>query len=124
MKVTLENLHEAGAQDVFNQVRDHLLKQMKVSRINTSETEPNKCAYFGYNGSTCAAGCLIGNEDIAKHFDSLPESYWESLVYSQKIVPDFHADLIIKLQGVHDYSEPDEWQKNLIAVAKSFNLVF
>ena len=58
--ITLATLEQATAQQVFTQVKNHLLKQNEKSMIN------GICAYRGSNGLQCAAGCLMSDEEANK----------------------------------------------------------
>ncbi len=56
MTITLATLPEATAQEVYSQVRKHLLTQ-KMKSIE----EGKGCVYRGPDGLMCAAGCLISD---------------------------------------------------------------
>lgn len=57
LQITLSNLHEATAQQVFDQAALHLLTQNRKSKEDT------KCAYRTKEGLRCAAGCFISEEE-------------------------------------------------------------
>ena len=116
--ITLATLDQATAQEVFTQVKDHLLKQGERSMLSTYDVQ---CAYRGEGGKSCAAGCLMSDEE-AKGIPE-PES-WKSLVESG-YVTDSHRDLITELQDIHDdLSSVDEWPEVLKITASKHGLKY
>lgn len=113
--ITLATLPQATAQQVYDQVKVHLLKQGKRSIHKQNDL---LCMYRGASGSKCAAGCLIGD---GEYTPKLEERTWPELVADGK-VPASHTDLISDLQGVHDTVSPPAWESCLIKVAKDHNL--
>lgn len=121
--ITLATLPQATEQQVFNQVASHLLKQGKRC-LSTN----GLCRYRNLDeGTACAAGCLISEEEYLKrqtkdgksnHFEA--NGAWRSLVDSM-IVPEEHANLIMKLQIIHDKYKPHEWLDQLISLAKTMD---
>ena len=103
MTITLATLKDATQQEVFDQVTTHLLKQNKKSQNTTKKT----CMYRGQNGTCCAAGCLISDEEYKQSYES---KNWGTLTY-RGFVPDTHKDLIEKLQQIHDMYMPEVWGK-------------
>jgi hypothetical protein len=111
--ITLATLSQASPQQVFNQVKKHLLKQKQACR--TDDT----CLYK--NGKLkCAAGCLISDEEYKPEFEN---NDWTGLIDKFKITP-CHEDLIMSLQAVHDEEHPDDWKKCLEQVAEKYQLKF
>ena len=98
--ITLKTLHEATPMEVFQQAKSHLLTQKAKSTRNAI------CAYRGENGTKCAAGCLIGDDEYS--FD-LEYKSWKTLLSYRKI-PTNHYDLILKLQRIHDSHPPEDWE--------------
>ena len=116
--VSLSNLFEATAQEVFNHVANHLLTQMEKSRIGKT----GSCVYLHENGNKCAAGSLITAEEFVKYnIKDVNNSPWCTVVGVCNL-PDMHSILISQLQSVHDTSQPLEWQAKLNMVAKDNNL--
>ena len=113
--ITLNTLPEATEQEVFNQVYTHLMSQMAKSEDDIG------CVYRGPNGTKCAAGCLIADDE----YDEMPSYHnttcWSELVRS-KTVSDNCRVLIIALQAVHDQFPPEKWADTLNKVAMDFNL--
>lgn len=107
--ITLANLNDATAQDVFNQVVTHLIKQ-GVKSGKYDEDGSYGCYYRHPENSNikCAAGCLISDEEYNyESMDSreLPSTLWLTLV-GRGTVPNHHSDLISSLQEIHD-NKPD-----------------
>lgn len=50
-------------QDVHNHITDHLLKQGKPAILSEGELSPPQCRYRGPEGTSCAVGCLISDEN-------------------------------------------------------------
>lgn len=118
MQITLANLNDATAQQVFDQVARHLLTQ-KAKSVNEAG-----CAYRGDNGLMCADGCLIADDEYKPEYDSnFGGTSWNSLVGSGE-VPTRHECLIEVLQGIHDVREVDTWEDCLYKVASDYNLTF
>lgn len=115
MTITLKTLAQASEQEVFDQVATHLLKQ-NVRSIH----DRDGCAYRGVNGTQCAAGCLISDEEYDPVWDKRGYQ-WCSLVRDQK-VPEEHSALIGDLQRVHDNYQPSEWLRKLDKLANEFGL--
>jgi hypothetical protein len=115
MTITLATLEQATPQEVFNQVRDHLLGQAKKS------TDHEMCVYRSGTVTKCAAGCLISDEEYLTKYEG---NSWSSLVHDFDEVPKAHFDLISSLQDVHDDSVVYEWESQLMHLAATYNLTF
>lgn len=123
--ITLATLKDATAQQVFDQVKNHLLKQ------NVRSTAAIQgCAYRGGWGSQklmCAAGCLISDEEYAERgsfiMDGSNNTSWEYHVEKGR-VPKEHFDLIKSLQTIHDQDDPSEWPAQLKELAAYHGLVY
>jgi hypothetical protein len=116
-KVTLKTLAEATAQEVFDQVAKHLLEQGKRSmKLNVYKAEI--CLYRGPEGTMCAAGCLISDNEYK---DDMEGGSWENLV-KYGYTPETHKDLISYLQRVHDQREPSTWREGLLNLCQRFDL--
>lgn len=107
--ITLKTLPQATAQEVFDQVATHLLKQNQKA-INVDGC----CMYRAPSGLKCAAGCLIGDDEYTSEFEY---EGWSLLVEDQRLVPDNHLDLILALQRIHDHYDPSLWQEKLSILA-------
>lgn len=112
--ITLKTLPQATAQEVFDQVATHLLKQNKKA-IRESD---GSCMYRTSSGLKCAAGCLIGDDEYTYEFE------WQSWgdLATERIVTDSHFDLIFGLQRIHDNSKPSDWCARLEILAQELGL--
>ena len=113
--IDLSNLAEASEQEVFDQVKNHLLTQMECS-VNEQE----HCVYKSEEGLKCAAGCLIAEHQYDPKMEG---EAWSGLV-TQGIVPNAHEELIGKLQSIHDGMLPENWSFELEELAKERNLCY
>lgn len=124
-------------QEIFNKVRDHLLKQNAQALVPGTTT----CRYRDMRGNKCAVGCLISDEMYRLDMEGLRVS--DALLtdddYSQwgrakKImVPALaqaigelntsNLNLLAGLQNIHDNFLPPSWEKKLGQLAVDFELV-
>lgn len=119
--ITLATLPQATAQEVFEQVANHLIKQNAKS-IDTLNKE-KLCVYLDKStGNKCAAGCLIADSEYNYHFEN---NTWYHLIVNYKI-PNNHAELITRLQRIHDKYEPHEFKEKLIllGIKEKLNTTF
>jgi hypothetical protein len=109
--ITLKTLPQATAQEVFDQVANHLLKQNKRSSIDGG------CRYKGPDGLACAAGCLIGDDEYCSYFEG---KSWGHLSHDRyaTYIPKDHFKLIAQLQDIHDCYEPESWRDLLNKLAE------
>jgi len=112
--ITLATLAQASAQEVFDQVKDHLLSQNRTSMLGDS------CAYRGEYGLQCAAGCLMSDEEASKLIQT---SSWYVLTKHEQ-VPQKHKGLIENLQDIHDGERPEEWPESLQRLAFDEHLTY
>lgn len=112
--ITLKTLPQATAQEVFDQVVLHLLAQGERS---VGDVNGSRCLYRGSNGLKCAAGCLIGDDEYVITMEGWG---WDSIVPEYGPMAHFH--LILDLQGIHDYEDPDHWQSRLRSYAIDHDL--
>lgn len=115
--ITLATLNDATAQQVFDQVAKHMIKQGKQSINSVME-----CVYRGPNGLKCAAGCLISDDEYDPKFDGNNMSW--SLLVNAGYVPSKHSNLIRLMQSVHDRQDGQHggWVMDLRIAAKQFGL--
>lgn len=110
--ITLKNLGEATPIQVFNQAKEHLLKQgeRSVSDLN--------CMYRSDNGLKCAAGCFIADEEYnewmeGKTWDVLVNNLPGRFPHMFGYDTSSHKALIYQLQIIHDSCGPEDWEFNL-----------
>lgn len=112
-------------QDVYDTVRDHLLRQNRKSFMG-----PNglirTCAYRSLDGAKCAVGCLIPDiqyrrgmefKDVSDLFMSYPLE-----MEASGLDHDTHISLLTQLQIVHDRCPLSDWRSQLEFVAHRFEL--
>jgi len=114
MTITLATLPKATAQEVYSQVRNHLLTQ----KIKSMSEERKGCVYHGPDGLKCAAGCLLSAEEYRPTMEG---KVWAYLV-DRKMVPGAHQGLISGLQVIHDLRDSASWEHCLNKLAADFNL--
>ena len=116
--ITLATLDQATSQEVFTQVKDHLIKQGERSLLPTCD---DNCAYRGANGKQCAAGCLMTDKEASTITEG---KNWDSLVQMGK-VRHFHHALISDLQRIHDQCfVVENWPEILQNLAYKYNLKY
>jgi hypothetical protein len=116
-KVTLKTLAEATAQEVFDQVAKHLLEQGKRSSRSIEDGD-EFCLYRGPEGTMCAAGYLISDNEYE---DDMEGRGWRNLV-NNGYASDAHIDMIDCLQCIHDKKAPSTWREELLEISKGFDL--
>lgn len=109
--ITLTTLGMASKQEVFNQVCTHLLTQAAKSG------DYDECKYRD-GELKCAAGCLIGDDEYRKEWETWN---WDHLVSLHKL-PGAHKSLISRLQYIHDNRELIDWPPMLESVGKDEGL--
>jgi hypothetical protein len=102
-------------QEIFDTVAKHLLTQ-KAKALSENGT----CAYRGENGTKCAVGCLISDEDYfpsieGKVVTGLFRDFGEKPAINQLKSNEI---LLIKLQSIHDKWPVSEWPNCLAALAR------
>lgn len=115
--VTLKTLPQATKQQIFDQVATHLLTQNKKSS-KTARNGTLICLYRGPDGTKCAAGCLISDEEYDTEFE---EKTWFNLV-NYHGVPRNNMTIIKSLQDIHDNKDPSNWKEELKKLAESRQL--
>ena len=113
MTITLATLPQATAQEVYSQVRNHLLTQKIQSMV-----EFHGCQYHGPDGLMCAAGCLVSDTEYLSEMEG---KRWEYIVH-QGMAPAVHQELISDLQHIHDMKDPADWEHCLDRLTFDFNL--
>lgn len=116
--ITLRTLPQATAQEVFDQITQHLLQQGKQAISMTGS-----CRYRVETAEgvlKCAAGCLIADDE---YYNALENVTWNNLINGRK-VPTNHGDLIQDLQKTHDNEVPDEWPNKFKLIATKYHLTY
>lgn len=113
--ITLKTLPLVSAQQVFDQVVEHLRTQKAKSY-----REGRSCAYRGDNGAKCAAGCLISEDEYSAKMEN---ETWDYLAKTG-VVPADHDHLIKELQELHDDVDVIHWEEALKHVATRAKLEY
>jgi hypothetical protein len=104
--------------EVFEYVKDHLLKQNQQSSYGSG------CAYRGGQGMSCAVGCLIDDDHYDEELedndvfdgrviDALLESVSNWLVEVDDCLSDKRILMLCLLQKIHDCTQPYTWEYDL-----------
>lgn len=121
--ITLATLHLATKQEVFEQVAKHLLKQNAKSGVLASyeDGETLLCKYRAPNGLSCAAGCLIAEDEYHPNFEG---KSWFGLTdpTNDYNITDTHDKLINALQDIHDNHAVYNWPTLLTKLAERLKL--
>ena len=108
--------------ELFEKVKNHLLTQnAKSMYIPNSEIGTQACAYRGKEGKKCAAGCLILDKFYTPELEGLGASHslvTEALIQS-RILPN-QIVLVDRLENIHDYSEPEDWEEKLTLLEENY----
>lgn len=116
--ITLKTLPQASAQEVFDQITQHLLRQGKAAISSTGA-----CRYrVEAQGEVlkCAAGCLIADDEYNRLFENVA---WDDLADRNK-VPSHHVALVQQLQRIHDRESFGTWTYYFHKIARDFGLTF
>lgn len=109
-------------QELFTRVVTHLRLQGKQSMTPDHVI----CAYRGADGTSCAVGCLIPDDQYS---DAIEGNNIISLAYRDdcpQILKDLmgegHKDLLHELQAIHDDFRPTDWEQEFSFLAKQYEL--
>ena len=100
--------------DVFNHVRDHLIKQTQQAAYQSGY-----CVYRMSNGMSCAIGCLISDENYDEDILEDQEADDGEVLNAVRLSnPDWkpsknYHPMLFFLQKVHDYLTPYTWESDL-----------
>ncbi len=117
-------------QAIYNQVRDHLLKQNAQSRLPSRASSFGEiqgvCAYRGQGGKMCAVGCLIKDKFYSNELENKPcimPEIEEAIDRSIGPTESGSYNLLYDLQNVHDSTAVAFWPSALKEVAIKHNLI-
>jgi len=103
------------SQELFNRAYLAIIKQGRPAR-----TESRMCFYRHRDGTKCAIGHLITDEEYLPEM----EGYGVQKLYDRGLRP--HLDLLHDLQQAHDQSSPDnfipEFKQRMASIARRHNL--
>ena len=109
--------------DVFNYVKEYLLKQ------NEKSVDPwtLSCYYRAQkeNGDVlmCAVGCLMSDDYYSDEFENSSPSDIRVRAAVENSIPNwaYNVDLLSELQNLHDENEPYRWSLNFEHLESYFN---
>jgi hypothetical protein len=101
--------------DVFNYVKEHLLKQ------NERSVDPwsMQCQYLSQKEDgkvlMCAVGCLIDDEWYSEKIENLSASNEDVKRAIAGSIPNWkvNTNMLSELQNIHDEYEPEQWSLKL-----------
>jgi len=109
--------------DVFNYVKEHLLKQ------NEKSVDPwsLQCQYLSQKEDgkvlMCAIGCLIDDEWYSEKIENLSASNEDVKRAVAGSIPNWevNSNMLGELQHIHDEYDPDQWSLKLEYFESYFN---
>ena len=109
------NLHQL--KEIFTRVKHHLLTQGVQSVTQSPTGVKNRCLYRGPNGTKCAIGCLISDDQYLIGLEGKPagrRAITMSIENSLEIDIDARAIMLLaRLQDLHDTTKPESWEDGL-----------
>ena len=123
-------------QETYDRIVAHLRKQGE----RCTDQVHGKCLYRGPNGTACAAGCLLEDEDYQPAFENLglvdmdgynnldrleepPQNILT--IIGMKLANRGHSVKLAKdMQRAHDNCLPSEWEEQFQLVAKKHSLTY
>jgi hypothetical protein len=111
-------------QQIFDTVVNHLRQQKCQSLSSTGH-----CAYRGKNGTKCAAGCIIADEEYVSAMENI--AIFALLGGSYDFVPQSliermgdNKNLLWDLQSIHDNFIPEFWEDQFSRIALHHKLIY
>lgn len=111
------------AQNIFNKVVAHL-RQQGCQALNDN----NVCVYRGKNGTKCAIGCLIPDDEYlpsfeGQHIFTILDNYSNyNFVATANLIS--HRILLVSLQVVHDTCPVNDWETEFKMIAERYKLQY
>lgn len=117
-------------QQLYNRVRDHLLRQLERARVYDEESGGHRCVYRSPDGLKCAVGCLIPDELYDPAIEGVLIQYgdYEMRPVERKLFkllgdpPDAVVRLLRDLQSTHDGVDVGLWKEKLREIAVNRDL--
>lgn len=112
------------AQELFDTAINHLRKQGQKS-VAMDYAPGYTCRYRSPEGFKCPIGTLIPD---AIYKPEMEEKSFDVLLHSNLLPIDLqaefqvHAELLRKLQDIHDHTYIEKWEDGFFQLAKKFNL--
>ena len=109
------------AQEIFNIVWDHLITKAAPKSVVHLPFEDKKCLYRGPNGTKCAIGALVTDEECEGWGNWAVHQLVEKGRLPERL--EGHLYLLENLQDVHDLCDvPSQRLGNMVSIAKLHNL--
>lgn len=113
-------------QELFDKIATHLLAQNKKSEADEAidlEDALFSCLYRGPNGTKCAVGCIIPDDEYQESWEGMSVSW----IIDSRLSPTLmqykeHLSMLSYLQSIHDNYKPDVWRKVLKEAATFWKL--
>jgi hypothetical protein len=113
MKIkSLSDIQQASLQYIYDQVKNHLLKQKKKSMFN------EQCDFISPDGCRCSVGCLMSEEEAYTY-----RGLSLDLINPILELDETKQDLLDLLVDCHDCYEVEDWETKLVQIAEIFDLV-
>lgn len=125
-QVRLDRINDFTLRQVFDFIKNHLLKQGKAAKMRLSGNAPiDGCVYRTPEGLSCAVGCMVPDEAVSKMNDlGLNEGTgFDDLIYGMQWdfpKDDKVADLLADIQELHDTISPEYWDHDLDNLEKAY----
>lgn len=112
-------------QETYDIVVAHLRQQgcKSLSAAKFNDEGKAQCAYRGAERRTCAAGCLIPNDEYRLRFEG--NSVWDEeiqILIERELGHDIF--LVADLQNVHDIDAVDHWEREFLRLAVKWELKY
>lgn len=106
-------------QKTFDMVVAHLRKQGEKCG---EDNDGNYACYYRHEGMSCAAGCLIPDEDYSPDMENLECNDFR---IAPVLVKAGHEPRFVReMQVIHDTNSVEDWEIAFEELAKRFNLEY
>ena len=115
------------AREIFEKVRAALLRQNVQSIKYIPCFKRVKCAYRGINQNKCAIGHLIPNKKYRRCMEGNPirnifigDQELKNILLPSDLTYEDGITFLTDLQYIHDYYEPERWEKRFNEFEKKY----
>ena len=116
-EVLSQSIESKSLQDIFGEVKVHLLSQRK--RAVEGKAGETFCKYRTASGLKCAVGCLVPEELYSEDMEGA------SVLATVKYLRfDYRFELLSNLQAVHDDNQPVYWGELLDDLVMKWKKVY
>ena len=107
-------------QDTYDLVVSHLRVQNKQAL-----GKDGLCRYRGENGTKCAVGCLISDDEYSEALEGHSVGSDNAVGLNSLLERKGHdLDLLSKLQFIHDRTMPEDWEDKFRQLAEALALTY